>query len=63
MMLMDGQLSHIGFDTRCRLPSALLAADDGAGDEDMTRQSDLQQNNAKRSKIRRGIRMVGWRNE
>jgi hypothetical protein len=35
MMLMDGQLSHTGFDIRCRLLSALLAADCGAGDEDM----------------------------
>ena len=35
MMLMDGQLSHIGFDGRCRLLSALLAADDELGDEDM----------------------------
>jgi len=35
MMLMDGQLSHIGFDARCRLLSALLAADDEVCDEDM----------------------------
>jgi len=35
MMLMDGQLSHIGFDTRCRLLSALLVADDEVCDEDM----------------------------
>jgi len=35
MMLMDGQLSHIGFDTRCRLLSALLAVDDEVGCEDI----------------------------
>jgi len=35
MMLMDGQLSHTRFDARCRLPPALLVADDGAGDEDI----------------------------
>ena len=35
MMLMDGQLSHIGFEGRCLLLSALLAVDDEAGDEDM----------------------------
>lgn len=35
MMLMDGQLSHIGFEVRCRSLSALLAVDDEAGDEDM----------------------------
>ena len=34
MMLMDGQLSHTGLDTRCRLLSALLG-DDEAGDEDI----------------------------
>ena len=28
MMLMDGQLSHTGFDARCRLLSALLAVED-----------------------------------
>jgi len=35
MMLMDGQLSHIGFDVRCRPLSALLAADDEVVDEDI----------------------------
>ena len=35
MMLMDGQLSHIGFDGRCRPPSALLDADDEDCDEDI----------------------------
>jgi len=35
MMLMDGQLSHIGFDGRCRLFSALLDADDEDCDEDI----------------------------
>jgi len=35
MMLMDGQLSHTGFDSRCRLLSALLAADDEEGCEDI----------------------------
>jgi hypothetical protein len=35
MMLMDGHLSHIGFDGRCRLFSAPLAVDCGAGDEDI----------------------------
>ena len=35
MMLMDGQLSHIGFDVRCRLLSALLAADDEVDGEDI----------------------------
>lgn len=35
MMLMDGHLSHIGFEVRCRPLSALFAADDEAGDEDM----------------------------
>ena len=34
-MLMDGQLSHIGFDVRCRLLSALLAADDEVDGEDI----------------------------
>jgi len=35
MMLMDGQLSHIGFDGRCRLLSAPLGGDDEVGDEDI----------------------------
>jgi hypothetical protein len=35
MMLMDGQWSHIGFDARCRRLSALLAADDEVGCEDI----------------------------
>lgn len=35
MILMEGQFSHIGFDTRFRLLSALLAADDEVGDGDM----------------------------
>ena len=35
MMLMDGQLSHIGFDVCCRLLSALLAAGDEEGGEDI----------------------------
>ena len=35
MMLMDGQLSHIGFDVCCRLLSVLLAADDEADDDDI----------------------------
>jgi len=35
MMLMDGQLSHIGFDARRRALSALCAADDEADDEDI----------------------------
>lgn len=36
MMPMDGKLSHIGFEARCPLPSALLAVDDEADDEDMS---------------------------
>ena len=35
MILMEGQLSHIGFEARCLLLSALLAVDDEADDEDM----------------------------
>jgi len=35
MMLMEGQLSHIGFDARCRLFFALFAADDELGCEDI----------------------------
>jgi len=35
MMLMDGQLSHIGFDGRCRLLSALPDAGDEECDEDI----------------------------
>jgi len=35
MMPMDGQLSHIGFDGRCRLLSALPDADDEERDEDI----------------------------
>ena len=40
MMLMDGQLSHIGFEGRCLLLSALLAVDDEAGDEDMNQRDE-----------------------
>jgi len=35
MMLMDGQLSHTGFDARCRVLSGPFVADDEAGDEDI----------------------------
>ena len=35
MMLMDGQFSHIGFDTRRGLLSVLLAAGDEVGGGDM----------------------------
>lgn len=35
MMLMDGHLSHIGFEVRCLLLSAFVAVDEEAGDEDM----------------------------
>lgn len=37
MMLMDGQLSHIGFEVRCRLLSAPPFDDDAADDEDISR--------------------------
>jgi len=33
MILMDGQLSHIGFDARCWLLSALLADDEADGED------------------------------
>lgn len=46
MTLMDGQLSHIGLDARCRLLSAFLA-DDEAGDEDIDQTGDLEQNNTR----------------
>ena len=62
MMLMEGQLSHIGFDARCRLLFALFAADDDVGCED------IDQKKRPRKKImrggggiRRGIKIVGWR--
>jgi len=35
MMLMDGHLSHIGFEVRRRPLSALFAVDDEADDEDI----------------------------
>ena len=35
MMLIDGQLSHIGFEARCRLLSVLFAVEDEAGEEAM----------------------------
>ena len=35
MILMDGQLSHIGFEGRCRVASALLAVDEEADEEDI----------------------------
>lgn len=35
IMLMDGQLSHIGFEVRCWLLSALFAVEDEAEDEAM----------------------------
>ena len=62
MMLMDGQCSHIGFDTRCRLLSALLAVDDEAGDEDMeqTERPAIEQYEGV-EKVGQGIRIAKWR--
>lgn len=58
MMLMDGQLSHIGFEVevRCLLLSALLAVDEEADDEDM-RELTCNKMKMQRGGPRRGVRM------
>jgi hypothetical protein len=58
MMLMDGQLSHTGFEVRCLLLSALLAVDDEADDEDMNwRQREPATTRGEERRMRRRIRM------
>lgn len=60
MMLMDGQLSHIGFEVRCLPLSAFLAVDDEAGEEDMNQRRVRTCNKLRlgeRRRLRRWIRM------